>query len=81
MEKDLFEMIKNAVGCEYISDLRFGMNNRKAQVFLRNADIENYSLSVLSDAAQYIFSTNIKFSSKGEATGFFRSENKNNYKQ
>lgn len=75
MENDLFEKLRSAVGCEYISDLRFGINNNKAQAVLKNANIENYPLSVLSDAAQYIFGTRIKFASQYEATNFFRSKN------
>lgn len=74
MEKDLLEIIKNTVGCEYISDLCVGTYKHKAKSFLRNAYIQNYPLNVLSDAAQYIYGTNIKFSSRDEAIEFFRRE-------
>ena len=49
MEKDLFEILKDEAWCEYISDLNYGAFNKKAKASLKNADIENYSLFVLSD--------------------------------
>ncbi len=29
MKKDLFEILKNSVGCTYISDLKFGFTDHK----------------------------------------------------
>ena len=75
MEKDLFEILKDEAGCEYISDLHYGAFNKKAKAFLKNADIENYSLFVLSDVAQYIFGKNMKFESLDEAKKFFQYQN------
>ena len=42
---------------------------------LKNADIENYSLFVLSDVAQYIFGKKMKFESLDEAKKFFQYQN------
>ncbi len=72
MEKDLFEILKDETGYEYISDLHYGAFNKKAKAFLKNADIENYSLFVLSDVVQYIFGTNTEFTSLDEAEKFFQ---------
>ena len=51
------------------------MFNKKAKAFLKNADIENYSLFVLSDVVQYIFGTNTEFTSLDEAEKFFQYQN------
>ena len=75
MEKDLFEILKDEAWCEYISDLNYGAFNKKAKASLKNADIENYSLFVLSDVAQYIFGKNMKFESLDEAKRFFQYQN------
>lgn len=74
MENDLFEMLKNMTGCEYISDLRFGENNEKAQACFNHIDINRYSLPVLSDAAAYIFGADAGFVSYGDAIDFFQSK-------
>ena len=48
---------------------------KKAKAFLKNADIENYSLFVLSDVAQYIFGKKTEFTSLDEAKKFFQYQN------
>lgn len=73
MERDLFDKLKSAVGCEYVSDLHFGKHNCKARTVMKNTNIAAYPLSVLSDAAWYIFGIKIEFASHAEAIKFFRS--------
>lgn len=73
IEDDLFEMLKNMTGCGYISDLRFGDVNEKAQACFNHMDISRYSLPVLSDAAAYLFGTDADFASYEDAINFFQS--------
>lgn len=73
MNSDIFDALVNSVGCEYISDLRFGANNLKARKFLAETDLSIYPLAALSDVAAYIFGKKIKFSSLDEAQKFFKS--------
>ncbi len=71
---DLLERIKEAVGCEYISDLCGESYNAEARKALLSIDPDGYSLSELSDAANYIFSRKTGFASPDEAKEFFCAE-------
>lgn len=68
---NLIERIKEAVGCEYISDLRAEDYNAEAKKALLSINLEEYPLSELSDAADYIFSKKTGFASLDEAEEFF----------
>lgn len=74
MSGDIFDALIRCVGCEYISDLRFGPNNLKARNCLAETDLNMYPLSALSDAATYIFGKEIHFSSVEDAKNFFDTE-------
>ena len=50
---DLFEDIKNAVGCEYISDLR--LREYKCKKALKKADLSEYPTNQLIDMVEYIY--------------------------
>ena len=52
---DLFEDLKNAVGCEYISHLRLIKYKRKAKKALKKIDLNMYSTYQLTDMADYIY--------------------------
>ena len=39
MYKDLFEVLRIHVGCDYISDLQYGENNRSAKEFMTTVDL------------------------------------------
>ncbi len=72
MEKDLFEILKDRVGCMHISDLRFGRDRDRdramhALTFIR---LEEYSLSVLLDAIEYFHGEKPLLTSKDEAIAF-----------
>lgn len=72
MENDIFEIIKKAVGAEYISELRFGKHSREIKAFFKSEDITKYSLKELTDVAKYIFDRETEFASYGEAKNFFK---------
>ena len=68
---DLFEELKNEIGCEYISDLRFGANNQLAKAIMRNINVNDYTLAELNDMAEYLYQKSVKFESLKEAANFF----------
>lgn len=70
MEKDLFEILKDRVGCMNISDLRFGRYRDSAMHALTFIRLEEYSLSVLLDAIEYFHGEKPLFTSKDEAIAF-----------
>ena len=49
MEKDLFEEVARAAGCEYISDLKLkAYNNRAKKILAESIVYKDYSLRDLS---------------------------------
>ncbi len=74
MEKELFETIKEMVGCEYISDLRYGKSNKAAQQVLKNINLNKYTVSDLTAAAKYILGESIETTVKDEIIEFLQPE-------
>ena len=70
MEKDLFEILKDRVGCMHISDLRFGRDRDRAMHALTFIRLEEYFLSVLLDAIEYFRKEKPLLTSKDEAIAF-----------
>ena len=69
---DLFEVIKNQIGCTYISDYRVEPNYRAAAVSaMRRAELNDYSISALEDMADYLFSEKVQFRSHEDARKYF----------
>jgi hypothetical protein len=68
---DLFEELKSRIGCQYISDLRFGTDNELAKSIMRKIDVADYSLSELNDMAEYLYQKTVNFETFEEATKFF----------
>jgi len=52
---DVFETLKNTLGCEYISDLKFEPFRTKAMRALKSMELNALSLSELEDIAQYLY--------------------------
>ncbi len=50
---DLFEYLKNCVGCPFISDLRFGIYKDNAIKILRKMNLSNISRDQVEDAENY----------------------------
>lgn len=71
MEKDLFEILKDRVGCMHISDLSFGRDRDRVRHALTFIRLEEYSLSVLWDAIEYFHGEKPLLTSKDEAIAFF----------
>lgn len=57
MNEDLFEVVKDKVGCEFISDMRYGKCNAKARKALNSLDLSNYNSWVLQDINSYLYSS------------------------
>lgn len=70
MEKDLFEILKDRVGCMHISDLSFGRDRDRGMHALTFIRLEEYSLSVLLDAIEYFHGEKPLLTSKDEAIAF-----------
>ena len=68
---DLFEELKTRIGCQYISDLRFGIDNELAKSTMRKIDVADYSLSELNDMAEYLYQKTVNFETLEEAAKFF----------
>ena len=68
---DLFEELKSRIGCQYISDLRFGTDNELAKSMMGKINVADYSLSELNDMAEYLYQKTVNFETFEEATKFF----------
>ncbi len=68
---DLFETLKDKIGCEYISDFRFSTGNQLAKLIMRKIDVADYSLSELNDMAEYLYQKTVNFDTLEEAANFF----------
>ena len=69
--EELLEKMRSEIGCEFISDLRFGINNKTARQLLKNADLHEYPLNEAADAVKYIFFCEDDFKSVLEIEEFF----------
>ena len=69
MQKDLFDLLKQQVGCDYISDLRFEPYKSIAKNKLKCFEFDSCSLNELNDLAHYLFDS-APFSSKAAAISF-----------
>ncbi|MBE6884081.1 MAG: hypothetical protein E7487_05705 [Ruminococcaceae bacterium] len=68
---DIFERLKNAVGCNYVSDLRFEPYCAKAKALLKNMEIESCSITELNDVSDYLYGK--RFDTADAAIGFLKS--------
>lgn len=71
-KQELLEMLRDRLGCLYLSDLRTGKMPRLAGEILRQIRPEDYTLAELSDAAFYLYGKKEAFSAYKEAKLFFR---------
>ncbi len=70
-ELDLFEDIRSVLGLDYVSDIRFAPNTKRAIFALKMADLCKYPLSQLSDMANYIAGHSEPFADYKSASAFF----------
>ena len=52
---DIFETLKNTLGCEYISDMKFEPYRTKAKEVLKSMELSALSLSELKDLVRYLY--------------------------
>jgi len=67
---DVFEKLKNAVSCDYISDLSFEPHRTKAKALLKTMEIEQCSIAELNDIAYYFYGKH--FDSADAAISFLK---------
>lgn len=68
---DLFEEVRRAVGCRFISDLRSSVYLEAARDIVALMDMSQYPLRVLSDMAKYLYARTVYFTTHEEAQRFF----------
>ncbi|MCQ4794162.1 hypothetical protein NE604_00690 [Anaerofustis stercorihominis] len=73
---DLFELLRELCGCEYISDLKNAPYLSKAKSLMQTISLEPFSLFQLSDMAEYLYGRNPSFADRQEAADFFKSQGK-----
>ena len=69
---DIFEKIKNVLGCEYISDLRFVPRSSRAKNIIKDLDLDVYSFAELNDLVFYLYGET-QFKCKEEVIRFLES--------
>ena len=67
---NIFDELQAAVGCEYLSDLRMA-ESEGLREFFSGADLSVYSLTQLSDLAQYLFGAALGFDDHESAKNYF----------
>lgn len=73
MTKNLFEVLREKVGCNYISDMKYDPYKEIARKTLSAMNLSDYSLNVLNDACQYFYNKESEFLSKKEAIDYLNS--------
>lgn len=68
---DVFEELRDALGCCYISDLRFPAYLGAARETISGFDLSRYPLSALSDMAEYLYGRKLCFDTREDARHFF----------
>ena len=69
--EDIFEKLKKAVGCTYISDMRTEPYCSKAKSLLKEMGIDDYSLKELNDISFYLYG--MQFADIEQAVCFLKS--------
>ena len=69
--EDIFEKLKKALGCAYISDMRTEPYCSKAKALLKETEIDNYSLKELNDISFYLYG--MQFANREQAVCFLKS--------
>lgn len=58
---EILEWLRESAGCGYISDLRYGINNKFAKTAVKGIDLSKYTLHEIADAINYIYGNDSKF--------------------
>lgn len=68
---DIFEILRKALNCQYISDLKFEPNKTKAKQLLKVIPLQEYSIETLSDIAEYLYDEKPEFTDMQQAVEYF----------
>ncbi len=70
--KDLFEDLRFALGCPYISDIKNNTYIEETKAYLKTMDLSRYSLAQLIDMSEYLYGEKQSFANLENAESFFR---------
>ncbi len=73
MAKDLFEILREKVRCEYISDMKSEPYKSIAKKHLSEMDLSVYGLEVLNDACNYFYENTPPFNDIKDAVNYLSS--------
>lgn len=73
LAEDLFEILREKVSCEYISDMRYEPYKSIAQKHLSKMDLSIYGLEVLNDACNYFYEIASPFNNLKDAVNYLTS--------
>lgn len=68
---DIFEDLKELLGCEYISDMT-GRDNRAAKKVVKGMDLKQYPLSQICDLYFYLYNRKPEFADYSDAEHAFK---------
>ncbi len=69
---ELLDTLRKTLGCTYLSDLRYTPFNQLARQEMQRLDLRMFSLTELSEVAQYLCETATVFTDYTEAEHFFQ---------
>lgn len=70
--KDIFEMLAVAIGCNFVSDMRYEPYNTLAKrVVIEKFDLQDVPLKTLSDLYNYLYRDKVDFQTYEEAISAF----------
>lgn len=69
---DLFEKIKDLLGCEYISDIRNDRLRNTTKNIIAEIDLSSYSALELADMAEYLYGVDMYGSDKDTVINFLK---------
>lgn len=72
-KKELFEIVRERLNCDYVSDLRVEPYRHKAIDVMHEMNLKQFSLVSLEDMAEYVSDKDVKFDDYAEAETFFHS--------
>ena len=71
---DLFEELRDGLGCDYISDMKVPPYRERAKRHMAKKALEKYPLHVLNDVADYLYGGKHRFGTTAQAYAFFRED-------
>lgn len=72
MKKNLFEVLKDIIGCTYISDLMLEPYKPQVPIVLQSLGLTDFSLNEFSDLSEYFFSDKQDFTDYEQVSAFLK---------